>query len=71
MTFKAVAFDMDGTLLDTKVDYVKMSNLLFDEMVRIGVPEKVLDRTEGSKFNIDSGIRKKNKNGRKNEKCFA
>lgn len=67
MTFKAVAFDMDGTLLDTKVDYVKMSNLLFDEMVRIGVPEKVLDRTEGSKFNIESGIGYLLENGRESE----
>ena len=37
--YKAVCFDMDGTLLDTKVDYEKMSNVIFDEMVGIGVPE--------------------------------
>jgi phosphoglycolate phosphatase len=46
---------MDGTLLDTRVDYSKMSDLLFDEMVRMGVPENVLDRSGGSKFNIESG----------------
>ena len=54
--YKAVCFDMDGTLLDTKVDYEKMSNVIFDEMVRIGVPEEVIDRSEGFKFNLDSGV---------------
>ena len=54
--YRAVCFDMDGTLLDTKVDYEKMSNVIFDEMVRIGVPEDAIDRSEGFKFNLDSGV---------------
>ena len=54
--YKAVCFDMDGTLLDTKVDYERMSNVIFDEMIRIGVPEEVIDRSEGFKFNLDSGV---------------
>ena len=54
--YKAVCFDMDGTLLNTKVDYQKMSDLVFDEMVAIGVPEDVIDRSEGFKFNIESGV---------------
>ncbi|TQS78061.1 HAD family hydrolase [Candidatus Methanarcanum hacksteinii] len=54
--YKAVCFDMDGTLLNTKVDYVKMANVAFDEMVRLGVPETAIDRSESFKFNIDSGI---------------
>jgi len=64
---RAVAFDMDGTLLDTKVDYAKMSDLLFDEMVRMGVPEQVLDRSGGSKFNIESGTHYLFENGREND----
>ena len=54
--YKAVCFDMDGTLLNTKVDYVKMANVAFNEMVRLGVPETAIDRSESFKFNIDSGI---------------
>ena len=42
--YKALCFDMDGTLLDTKVDYQKMSDLVFDEMIRIGVPEEVIEQ---------------------------
>lgn len=48
---------MDGTLLDTDVDYAKMANLIFDEMVAMGVPEEVIDRKGGSKFNIESGVK--------------
>ena len=65
--YKAVGFDMDGTLLNTKVDYSKMSNLLFDEMVKVGVPEDVIDRTESSKFNIDAGVNFLIRNGRIDE----
>ena len=54
--YRAVCFDMDGTLLNTKVDYAKMSNVIFDEMVKIGVPEEAIDRSEGYKFNLDSGV---------------
>ena len=65
--YKAVCFDMDGTLLDTKVDYQLMSNLVFDEMVKIGVPEEVIDREEGYKFNIESGVEYLRAEGRMDE----
>jgi phosphoglycolate phosphatase len=54
--YKAVGFDMDGTLLNTKVDMKKMADLVFDEMVRSGVPEDEIDRDGGFKFNLDSGM---------------
>lgn len=65
--YKAVGFDMDGTLLNTKVDYEKMANLVFDEMVKSGVPEEAINRKEGFKFNLDSGVEYLLKAGRKDE----
>lgn len=65
--FKAIGFDMDGTLMDSQVDYEKMSTLIFDEMVRSGVPESVINRSQGSKFNIDSGVKYLVENGRGTE----
>lgn len=65
--YRAICFDMDGTLLNTKVDYQKMSDIIFDEMVRIGVPEDVIDRSEGFKFNIDSGVNYLFSQGREDE----
>ena len=53
--YRAVCFDMDGSLLDTKVDYVKMSQLVYDVFEEMGMPEEVMNRSEGYKFNIDRG----------------
>lgn len=55
--YKAVCFDMDGTLLDTKVDYEKMANVCFDEMERLGVSKDQIKKEEDEKFDIDSGFR--------------
>lgn len=62
--YKAVGFDMDGTLLDTRVDYQRMTEIVLDEMERIGVPENAIDRSGGYKFNIDSGVEWLRSNGR-------
>ncbi len=41
---KAVGFDMDGTIMDTKVDYVKLARIVEDEFVFQGVPEEVIEQ---------------------------
>ena len=43
--YRAVGFDMDGTLLDTRVDYRRMTEIVLDEMKRMGVPESAIDRS--------------------------
>ena len=65
--FKAVAFDMDGTFMRTKVDYVKLANVIFDEMLEIGVPESAIIRSQGTKFELDSGMNWLRENGREND----
>lgn len=65
--YKAVVFDMDGTLLDTRIDYSRMTELVFSEMRSIGVPEYVLDDSGSTKFNIESGVEYLVAHGRKHE----
>ncbi len=50
---KAVGFDMDGTVMDTDVDYVKLARIVEDEYESLGVPEEIIerDRTEDSMVN--------------------
>ena len=62
--YRAICFDMDGTLLLTKVDYVKMSNLVFDVFEELGVPESAINRNNGYKFNIEGGCKWLIDNGR-------
>ncbi|MCQ2086227.1 MAG: HAD family hydrolase [archaeon] len=62
--YRAICFDMGGTLLRTKVDYVKIANAIFDEMVRVGVPECVIDKNNGYRFNLEAGIDYLNRQGR-------
>jgi len=53
---KAVGFDMDGTFMHTRVDYVKMDNIVTDELLSLGVPETDIDRRDGSKMAMERGI---------------
>jgi len=64
---RAICFDMDGTLLNTKVDYVRMAELIFDALERQGVPPEIVDRTQAYKLSVDSGFDWLRANGRGNE----
>ncbi|AIZ56486.1 phosphoglycolate phosphatase [Candidatus Methanoplasma termitum] len=67
--YKAVGFDMDGTFMKTKIDYIKLANAVFDELICMGVPESAIIRTDGTKGEIESGIHWLNDNGRKDDAC--
>ncbi len=60
---KAVGFDMDGTFMRTKVDYVKLSNCVVDEFISRGAPRDMfegvhykMDLDEGYKWLMDHGL---------------
>lgn len=52
--YRAVCFDMDGTLLNTKPRYDLMTQAIFDEYARLGVPEE-LRCQNGGKFDLEGG----------------
>lgn len=54
--YKAVGFDMDGTFMDTVIDYAKLANVVYDEMAELGVPESAIKRNRETKFDIESGM---------------
>lgn len=62
--YRAIGFDMDGTLLRTYLKYDRLRRLVYDAMIDARVPEHVLFLTESSKFNLDAGINYLKKNGR-------
>ena len=62
--YKAVGFDMDGTFMNTKIDYVKLANVVFDELIDVGVPEYAIVRSEGTVGELESGVDWLMRNGR-------
>lgn len=66
---RAICFDMDGTLLDTKVDYVRMAELIFDALESHGVPSDIVNRTQAYKMSVDNGFEWLKANGRADEVC--
>ena len=65
--YRAVGFDMDGTFMKTKIDFIKLINVVFDELIETGVPESVILRTDGARGELKSGIKWLIENGRENE----
>lgn len=51
--YRAVCFDMDGTLLNTKVDTERMTSAIFDVFEEYGVPQEAMDRAGGYKTGVD------------------
>lgn len=52
--YKAVGFDMDGTFMDTAVDYEKLACATFDTLTGLGVPGGVIVR--GGSSEAENGI---------------
>jgi phosphoglycolate phosphatase len=65
--FLAIGFDMDSTLLNTDVDYRKLSSAIYNEMIGEGVPENVMNVNETSKFNLDDGLNYLKRSGRSDD----
>ncbi|MBO4502978.1 MAG: HAD hydrolase-like protein [Candidatus Methanomethylophilus sp.] len=52
---KAVGFDMDGTVMDTVVDYVRLARIVSDEYRSLDVPAEIIERDmEGS--TVENGV---------------
>jgi len=41
---KAVVFDLDGTLMESRIDYEKMGNMIKELLISMGLPEPMEDR---------------------------
>ena len=54
--YRAVCFDMDGTLLGTKPRYDLMTQIIFDEYARLGVPKELMTKG-GNTFDLEEGGR--------------
>jgi len=65
--YKAVGFDMDGTFMNTKIDFVKLADVVFDELTEAGVPESAIRRLNGARGELESGIDWLMENGKEEE----
>jgi len=52
---KAVGFDMDGTVMDTIVDLDRLSRVVEDEFISLGVPSEVIE-LDRKVHSMDNGI---------------
>ena len=53
---KAVGFDMDGTFMRTRVDYVRLSNCVVEEFISRGAPREMFEGVH-YKMDLDEGYR--------------
>ena len=53
---RAVGFDMDGTFMRTKVDYVRLSKCVVDEFISRGAPREMFEGVH-YKMDLDEGYR--------------
>ncbi len=67
--YKAVGFDMDGTFINSIIDYSKLNNIVFDEMVSLGVPITAIDRTRAGVSEFESGVGWMTANGMAADVC--
>ncbi|MCL2317842.1 MAG: HAD family hydrolase [Methanomassiliicoccaceae archaeon] len=68
--YKAVAFDMDGTFMKTKIDYVKLSNVVYDSLIDMGIPRSAIESTNRVREQIECGQRWLIENGRAEDARF-
>ena len=61
--YKAIGFDMDGTLLDTDIDYEKLGNAEIHVLSQLGVPGSFLDPGMEDTELIRAGTRYLNEHG--------
>ena len=62
-TYKAIGFDMDGTLLDTAIDYEKLGNAERYVLGRLGVPDSEISSSPNDTEVIRSGVDYLNRHG--------
>ena len=64
---RAVCFDMDGTLLDTKVDYKAISDAVFASLERSDYPNELIEYDRPYKHNVDRWFAWMQEQGRSEE----
>ena len=63
MGYKAIGFDMDGTLIDSVINYEKLANVEYDVLTDMGVPSGSLE-SKSDRDMIMTGLEHLNSNGR-------
>ena len=54
--FKAIGFDMDGTLIDSDIDYARLGMVEHDVLTSLGVPSRVFAHIMSEKDMLVAGI---------------